>query len=137
MFIKTTTKKAKSNNRQRSAKNKTLNKGGENGRKGGRKEENPTSNTPFNIAPWKIILGILLVGILGFMYLKHVFATQELLAEVKKLEQKYEQVRRKHDYYRLKYDRITGPKVIYDKAKERGFIDGGPAEKVIEVKPIE
>ena len=89
------------------------------------------------VQPWKIILGVIVAGVLGLFYLKHVFATQELLAEVEQLEQQYEQIKRKHDYYRLTYDRMIGPKEIYDKAKAAGFIDGGPAEKVIEVEPVE
>lgn len=87
--------------------------------------------------PWKVILVIIVCGLLGMLYLKHVFATQELLTEVKQLEQQYEQIKRKNDYYQLNYDRMIGPKEIYDKAKAAGFIDGGPAEKVIEVEPIE
>lgn len=91
----------------------------------------------FNIQPWKIIFGVIVAGILGIFYLRHVFATQELLSEVEQLEQQYEQIKRKHDYYKLSYDRMIGPKEIYDKARAAGFIDGGPAEKVIEVKPVE
>lgn len=89
------------------------------------------------VQPWKIILCVLVAGALGILYLTHVFATQQLLAEVQQLEQQYEQVKRTHDRYRLTHDRMIGPKEIYGKAKAAGFIDGGPAEKVIEVKPVE
>lgn len=86
------------------------------------------------VAPWKVIVGALILGALGMLYLNHVFATQELLQEVQQLEREYNQVKRMHDDYRLTYDRMIGPAEIYEKAKEAGFINGGPAEKVIEVE---
>lgn len=86
------------------------------------------------VKPWKIIVGTIAMGLLGILYLNHVFATQELLQEVNQLEREYNQVKRMHDDYRLRYDRMTGPSEIYEKAKNRGFINGGPAEKVIEVQ---
>lgn len=87
-----------------------------------------------SIAPWKIILGVLVIGLLGMAYLNHVFATQKLLGEVQQLEQQYNQAKRSHDSYRLTYDRMIGPAEISAKAKELGFINGGPADKVIEVE---
>lgn len=86
------------------------------------------------VKPWKVILGALAMGLLGVVYLNHVFATQKLLQEVNQLEREYNQVKRMHDDYRLRYDRMIGPAEIYEQAKERGFINGGPAEKVIEVQ---
>ncbi len=86
------------------------------------------------VKPWKIILGAFLVGVLGVLYLNHVFATQQLLDEVQQLEDEYNQARRINSEYRLMYDRMIGPAAIYEKAKELGFINGGPAEKVIEVE---
>lgn len=83
---------------------------------------------------WKIILGALLIGALGTLYLSHVFATQELLREVEQLENEYNKARRHHADYRLTYDRMIGPKEIYQNAKELGFINGGPADKVIVVE---
>ena len=85
------------------------------------------------LKPWKVILGAVVMGLLGIIYLNHVFATQQLLQEVNQLEREYNQVKRMHDDYRLRYDRMIGPAEIYEKAKNRGFINGGPAEKVIEV----
>lgn len=73
------------------------------------------------------------MGALGVLYLNHVFATQQLLSEVQQMEQQYNQAQRAHDSYRLQYDRMIGPAEISAKAKELGFINGGPAEKVIEV----
>lgn len=87
-----------------------------------------------SLKPWKVIVGALILGLLGMAYLKHVFATQELLREVQQLEREYKQVKRMHDTYRLRYDRLIGPTQIYENAKNAGFINGGPAEKVIEVE---
>lgn len=86
------------------------------------------------VKPWKVILCAFLIGGLGVLYLNHVFATQELLQEVQQLERQYNQAKRMHDDYRLTYERMIGPAEIYDKAKTRGFINGGPAEKIIEVE---
>lgn len=86
------------------------------------------------IKPWKVIVGAVVLGLLGMLYLKHVFATQELLREVQQLEREYNQAKRLHSNYRLTYDRMIGPAEIYNKANNRGFINGGPAEKVIEVE---
>jgi len=86
-----------------------------------------------NIKPWKVIVGAMVLGALGVLYLNHVFATQKLLQDVQKMQRKYNQAKRLHNDYKLKYDRMIGPAEIYQKAKEKGFVNGGPAEKVIEV----
>lgn len=87
-----------------------------------------------NIKPWKVIVGALIIGALGVLYLNHVFATQKLLQDVQKLQRKYNQAKRLHNDYKLEYDRMIGPSEIYQKAKQKGFVNGGPAEKVIEVQ---
>lgn len=87
-----------------------------------------------SLKPWKVIVGALVLGALGVLYLSHVFATQELLHEVNQLERKYNRAKRMHRDYKLTYDRLIGPTNIYEKAKKQGFINGGPAEKVIEVE---
>lgn len=86
------------------------------------------------LKPWKVIVGAIVLGALGIVYLNHVFATQELLREVNQLESEYNQVKRMHTDYKLIYDRMIGPAEIYENAKDAGFINGGPAEKVIEVE---
>lgn len=87
-----------------------------------------------SIAAWKIIVGALVIGALGVLYLNHVFATQKLLSQVDQLENEYQQAKRLHDDYQLSYDRMIGPKEVYEKAKDLGFINGGPAEQVITVE---
>lgn len=83
---------------------------------------------------WKFILAAVLFGVFGFLYLNHIFATQKLLREVQQLENEYNKAKSKHDELKLKYDRMTGPAEIYDKAKELGFVNGGPADKIIELE---
>ena len=87
-----------------------------------------------SIKPWKVIVGALVLGALGILYLNHVFATQQLLQEVNQMEREYNRAKRMHSDYRLTYDRLIGPANIYEQAKQQGFINGGPAEKVIEVE---
>tara|TARA_R110000868_G_scaffold259361_3_gene517215 strand:+ start:43684 stop:44100 length:417 start_codon:yes stop_codon:yes gene_type:complete len=86
------------------------------------------------IKPGKVILATIIIGVFGFAYLTHVFATQKLLQEVQILEQEYNKVRQMNDELKLRYDRMVGPAEIYQKAKEQGFINGGPADKVIIVE---
>ena len=87
-----------------------------------------------DINPWKVILATVLIGAFGFLYLTHVFATQKLLEEVQLLEAEYNKARTQHDALKLQYDRLVGPADIYKKAEEAGFINGGPADKVITIK---
>lgn len=96
-------------------------------------EESSTLSLP-NVKPWKVIVGTLILGTLGIAYISHVFATQELLQDVQKLERKYKHTKRAHDRYRLKYDQMIGPAAIYENAKKAGFVNGGPAEKVITIE---
>lgn len=99
-----------------------------------KKEKKSRISLP-SIKAWKVVLGAFLIGAFGVLYLNHVFATQELLREVQQLERQYNQAQRMHDDYQLTFDRMIGPAEIYDKAKAEGFINGGPAEKIIEVDP--
>ncbi|MFV1883156.1 MAG: septum formation initiator family protein [Balneola sp.] len=94
-----------------------------------------TRKTGFpKIQPGKVILAAIIIGVFGFAYLTHVFATQKLLQEVQALEQEYNKARQMHDELKLRYDRMVGPAEIYQQAKEQGFINGGPADKIITVK---
>lgn len=86
------------------------------------------------IKPGKVILATILIGAFGFAYLTHVFATQRLLQEVQQMEKQYNKARQIHDELKLSYDRMVGPAEIYSKAKEQGFINGGPADKVIVIE---
>jgi hypothetical protein len=86
------------------------------------------------IKPWKVILGSVVIGIFGLLYLTHVFSTQSLLEEVQVLEAEYNRTRAQYDELKLRYDRMIGPAEIYQKAEQQGFINGGPADKVIIIR---
>lgn len=98
-----------------------------------RKQEEKKLSLP-SIPAWKLIVSAIVIGALGVLYLNHIFATQQLLAEVQQLENQYQKAKRRHEDYRLTYDRMIGPKEIYEKAKKQGFINGGPSDKVITVE---
>lgn len=140
MLIKSPMKKKKVRPNKRKKNNKGNKKSSESKQKVyGKRIKNNGKKSRFSLPkvtlkPWKVILGAVLLGILGILYLNHVFATQELLRQVQQLEREYNQAKRLHGSYQLTYDRMIGPAEIYDKAKENGFINGGPAEKVIEVE---
>tara|TARA_R110002096_G_scaffold97694_17_gene217794 strand:- start:14103 stop:14519 length:417 start_codon:yes stop_codon:yes gene_type:complete len=87
-----------------------------------------------DIKPWKVILASVIAGVFGFMYLTHVFATQSLLEEVQILEVEFNKARSKHDALKLQYDKMVGPADIYRNAEQAGFVNGGPADKVITIK---
>tara|TARA_R110002124_G_scaffold287346_1_gene473461 strand:- start:6132 stop:6548 length:417 start_codon:yes stop_codon:yes gene_type:complete len=103
-------------------------------RSSGKKAGKSVKKTIQGIKPWKVIFATIAIGVFGFLYLTHVFATQKLLEEVQKLESEYNKVRSQHDALKLQYDRMVGPAEIYNKAEQAGFINGGPADKLIEVK---
>lgn len=86
------------------------------------------------VKPWKVIIGSVIIGVLGLLYLTHVFATQHLLEEVQGLEAEYNKARAQYDELKLRYDRMIGPAEIYRKAEKQGFVNGGPADKVIIIK---
>jgi len=100
----------------------------------GKKAGTAVKNTIRDIKPWKVILATIVIGVFGFLYLTHVFATQKMLEEVQRLESDYNKVRTQHDALKLQYERMVGPAEIYNKAEKAGFINGGPADKLIEVK---
>jgi len=83
------------------------------------------------ITPWKVILASFLIGVCGILYISHVFSTQQALREVQQLELEYNRAKRLHDEKRLTYDRMIGPKEIYQKARENGFINAGPADQIL------
>lgn len=102
-----------------------------------RKAKGPKASQKIGIPkvkPWKVIVGSVIIGILGLLYLTHVFATQRLLEEVQTMEAEYNRARVQYDELKLRYDRMVGPAEIYRKAEEQGFVNGGPADQVIIIK---
>lgn len=88
-----------------------------------------------SFTPWKIILGCFLIGMCGLVYINHVFSTQETLREVQQLENTFNKTQRIYNEQRLEYDRMIGPKEIYQQARRQGFINAGPADQIITVDP--
>lgn len=85
--------------------------------------------------PWKVILASLAIGVCGILYIGHVFSTQQSLQEVRQLENEFNKAKRQYDARRLEYDRLIGPKEIYQKAREQGYINAGPADQIIQINP--
>ena len=86
------------------------------------------------LTPWKVILASFLIGICGIIYISHVFEMQNTLREVQQLENNYNKAKRLHAEKRLAYDRMVGPKEIYQNAREQGFINAGPADNILILK---
>lgn len=83
------------------------------------------------IRPWKVMLGSVLFGIAGLLYLNHVFYTQKLLNDVNHLQQKYDQAERIYNDRKFTYDRMIGPTTIYREARKLGMITGGPPDHIL------
>lgn len=87
------------------------------------------------IAPWKIVVGSLLIGVIGLLYITHLLATQQALEEVQTLQHEYNRTYRIYNETKLAYDRMTGPKEIYQRAREAGFINAGPTDPILNLSP--
>ncbi|MEX0649119.1 MAG: hypothetical protein WEA56_13610 [Balneolaceae bacterium] len=85
--------------------------------------------------PWKVILASFLFGVFGILYIGHVFSTQQVYQEVQQLQNEFNKTKRLYDEKRLAYDRLVGPKEIYQKAREQGFVNAGPADEIIYLEP--
>lgn len=96
------------------------------------KKNKPTKLPAFT--PWKIVLAGFLIGICGIIYISHVFSTQKTLTEVNQLESEYNKALRIYQEKRLAYERLTGPKIIYQKARELGYVNAGPADQIIYIR---
>ncbi len=94
----------------------------------------PKKNLPA-FTPWKVILASFLIGVCGILYIGHVFNTQQSLSEVQQLENEFNRAQRLYNEQRLAYDRMVGPKEIYQKARERGFVNAGSADQIIYLNP--
>lgn len=84
--------------------------------------------------PWKVLLASFLIGTCGILYIGHVFSTQHLLMEVNQLESEFNQTKRAYDENRLTFDRMTGPKEIYQNARQEGFVNPGTADRILILK---
>lgn len=88
-----------------------------------------------SIAPWKMILGSLCIGLCGLLYITHLLSTQQLLEEVQTLQHEYNRTHRIYNETKLAYDRMTGPKEIYQRARDAGFVNAGPTDEILNLNP--
>lgn len=88
-----------------------------------------------SITPFRMIATTLMLGVFGYMYISHVFYMQKLHTEVNSLRTEYEQVKIDQHNTQLTYERLTGPSVVYQRARQIGLIDGGPADKILNLNP--
>lgn len=87
-----------------------------------------------HIPAGKVILYSVIAGVLGAVYLQHVFTTQAILADVNQLRRDHDRAMIRHSDLRFTYQRMTGPADVYIRAKELGMVDGGPADQQILLK---
>lgn len=83
---------------------------------------------------WKVVAISITAGAFGISYIHHGFQMQEQLNRVESLELQMERTRRVFTEKQIRYDRLTGPKEIYQKAQEAGFVSSGPANQSIPVR---
>jgi cell division protein FtsL len=83
---------------------------------------------------WKVIAWSLGVGLAGFLYISHQYQTQQTLLEVRGLEKSYRQSLLQVQDLQMQLDRVTGPKEIYQKAREQGFVNAGTDHRVLKVE---
>lgn len=93
--------------------------------------ESPSQGLLSKVSPWKMIALCLAIGVAGYLYISHVFYTQQLLSEVNQLRTQFDNARIDHTDSKLTYERMTGPAEVYSRAKTIGLYDGGPADKII------
>lgn len=98
-------------------------------------EESPKKSVLPSFVPWKMILASFLLGACGLLYIGHVLNMQQTFSEIQQLENEFNKAQRIYNEKRLNYDRIVGPKNIYQKAREQGFINAGPADQIITTEP--
>jgi len=69
----------------------------------------------------RVALGILAVAGLFTLYVGHIYATQDLLADVQRLRTENMELYLKKNQLSSAWDRATAPAVIHDRAPEMGF----------------
>jgi len=101
----------------------------------GRRIPTPKKRTKLPVfTPWKVALASFLIGICGIFYIGHIFNTQQAFQEVNQLEVEYNKAQRLYNEKRLTYDRLTGPKEIYQQARQQGFVNAGPADQILYIQ---
>ena len=73
------------------------------------------------ISTTRFALLIVALAILFTMYVGHVHATQDLLADVQQLRRENLQLHLKYNRLKGEFDQMVGPSVIYERARELGL----------------
>lgn len=87
------------------------------------------------ISTTRFALLIIAIAILFTMYVGHVHATQDLLADVQQLRRENLQLHLKYNRLKGEFDQMVGPSVIYDRARKLGLEENsvyGPTIKTEE-----
>jgi hypothetical protein len=96
-----------------------------------KKDETEKKAVAPGFSPFKMIAITVIIGVMGYIYIAHIFYTQQLLREVNQLRTTFENARVDQTDMQLTYERMTGPAEVYNRAKSLGLIDGGPADRII------
>lgn len=82
----------------------------------------------------RVALGILAVAGLFTLYVGHIYATQDVLTDVQRLEKENMELELKKNQLSSAWDRATAPAVIHKRAPELGLIEGVPQGETIIVE---
>lgn len=88
------------------------------------------------ISTFRFVLMMLVAVTLFTLYVGHVHATQELLADVQEMRRENLRLHLKYNRVKGEFDRITGPQVIYERARALGLEEGfayGPSIRPVMV----
>jgi len=95
------------------------------GKKNSRRTVRPHGNAFLEtISTTRIALLIVAVAAVFTLYVGHVHATQELLADVQQQRRNNLQLHLKYNRLKGAFDRATGPSVIYERARALGLEEG-------------
>ncbi len=78
---------------------------------------------------------IVAVAVLITLYVGHVHATQDLLAQVQQQRQENLRLHLKHNRLKGEFDRMVGPAVIYNRARVLGLVEEPSFGPPIEIGP--
>lgn len=85
------------------------------------------------VSTTRFALLIVGVAVLFTLYVGHVHATQDLLAQVQQERRENLRLHLKHNRLKGEFDRMVGPAVIYERAHELGLVeepDFGPTIRI-------
>lgn len=70
-----------------------------------------------------------LIALFGLLYIQHGYQMEARLEQIQELERQQRILLRAVEEQRLIYDRLTGPKEVYQRAQTAGFIPSNPADE--------